>query len=249
LFDEQRNAKLIDFGFSVQVNKEITRRTLHTHILPPSINCVIFPKHVFDIVRFFALFSIFLLFHQCKEPKKLKVFCGTPSYMSPEIVKRSEYRGKPVDMWSMGVVLFAMLSGCFPFSAKTYPDLYKKILRGSFHFPDHFNSSLRDLLTGLLDMDPSRRLTVAQARQHPWVRKQQEKPLSLTPCAQFTVSEDPRHDLYREVVTRMVGLGIDREELVGDVLAKRRNSLTSCYYLLAVAMRMRHKLGNHQQAH
>jgi len=208
LFDEHRNAKLIDFGFSVQ----------------------------------------------CKEPKKLKVFCGTPSYMAPEIVKRAEYRGKPVDMWGLGVVLFAMLSGCFPFSAKSYPELYKKILRGAFHFPDTFGASLRDLLKGLLCMDPAQRLTVSQARAHPWVRglnKQglgilhAEKPLALTPCAQFTVSEDATQDLYREVLTRMVGLGIDHGELVGDVVAKRRNSMTTCYYLLAVAMRMRHKLGNH----
>ena len=56
LFDDNRNAKLIDFGFSVQ----------------------------------------------CKDPKRLKVFCGTPSYMAPEIVNRVEYRGKPVDMWSLG---------------------------------------------------------------------------------------------------------------------------------------------------
>ena len=47
--------------------------------------------------------------------KKLKIFCGTPSYMSPEIVRKSEYEGKPVDMWALGVLLYVMLTGAFPF--------------------------------------------------------------------------------------------------------------------------------------
>jgi serine/threonine protein kinase len=219
LFDNCHNAKLIDFGFSVQ----------------------------------------------CKEPKRLKVFCGTPrsvssalsrvftssifetfrlfSYMAPEIVKRCEYLGAPVDMWAMGVVLFAMLSGCFPFSAKTYPDLYKKVVRGTFQLPDSFSSSLRDLLSSLLCYDPSMRMTVTQARNHPWVRAHTSPPLKHTPCAQLTVSKDARLDIYKEAVARMTALGVDRDALVTDVITKQRNSLTTCYYLLAVAMRLRHKPG------
>ena len=196
LFDEDRNAKLIDFGFSVQ----------------------------------------------CKD-KKLKVFCGTPSYMAPEIVKRTEYRGKPVDIWSLGVVLYAMMSGCFPFSAKTYPDLYKKIIKGHFRFPESFSPSLRDLVSNMLRADPNERFTVQQCRNHPWVKQYTPKSLKCTKAAQYTVSKDARHDIYREVLDRMMVLGINRDELVSDIMHRKRNSLTCCYYLLAVAMRMRNKTG------
>ena len=50
--------------------------------------------------------------------------------MAPEIVRRMEYEGKPVDIWSLGILLYALLCGCFPFRAKSYPDLYRRIARG-----------------------------------------------------------------------------------------------------------------------
>ncbi len=58
---------------------------------------------------------------------KLKVFCGTPSYMAPEIVRKHEYDGKPVDIWALGVLLFVLLTGTFPFRGISEQDLYQKI--------------------------------------------------------------------------------------------------------------------------
>ena len=66
----------------------------------------------------------------CISKEKLRVFCGTPSYMSPEIVRKHEYDGKPVDMWALGVLLYVMLTGTFPFRGVSEHDLYQKIQRG-----------------------------------------------------------------------------------------------------------------------
>ena len=63
---------------------------------------------------------------------RLRIFCGTPSYMSPEIVRKTEYEGKPVDMWALGVLLYQMLTGVFPFRGVSESELvHCDYLRGS----------------------------------------------------------------------------------------------------------------------
>jgi serine/threonine protein kinase len=59
--------------------------------------------------------------------QRLKVFCGTPSYMAPEITRKTDYEGRPVDMWALGVLLYVMLTGTFPFRGISEQDLYQRI--------------------------------------------------------------------------------------------------------------------------
>lgn len=68
----------------------------------------------------------------CNPSQKLKIFCGTPSYMSPELTMKREYDGRAVDMWALGVLLFVMLTGTFPFRGHSESELYAKIQRGVF---------------------------------------------------------------------------------------------------------------------
>ncbi|CDW79724.1 protein kinase domain containing protein [Stylonychia lemnae] len=68
--------------------------------------------------------------------KKLKTFCGTPSFMSPEIVSKRDYCGKQSDIWALGVILYSMVFGRTPFRAENERELYRKIAKGSFYFPD-----------------------------------------------------------------------------------------------------------------
>ena len=106
--------------------------------------------------------------HVRESGKRLKVFCGTPSYMAPEITQRQEYVGGPVDIWSLAVLLYACLCGSFPFTAKTYPELYKKIASAQVTFPDHVSHPCRDLLRRMMTADPAKRITLASAKLHPW---------------------------------------------------------------------------------
>ena len=65
----------------------------------------------------------------------IKSFCGTPSYMAPEIVSRKEYRGDKADMWACGVVMYVMLTGCFPFKSQDEKGLFRKITKGIYPVP------------------------------------------------------------------------------------------------------------------
>jgi serine/threonine protein kinase len=105
--------------------------------------------------------------------ERLKIFCGTPSYMSPEIVSKKEYYGGPSDIWACGVLLYNLLVGTFPFkSVTTEKDLFRKILRGIFNFGqrESLSSEAKDLIKQMLTIDPSERPTATMILNHPWFK-------------------------------------------------------------------------------
>jgi serine/threonine protein kinase len=103
--------------------------------------------------------------------KKIRVFCGTPSYMAPEIVARKEHTGHCTDIWATGVLLFAMLCGSFPFKGQTDRELYRRIAKGVFCFPEGLGVSpgARELVNRCLCVDYNRRLTIAEVVSDSWV--------------------------------------------------------------------------------
>lgn len=83
--------------------------------------------------------------------------CGTPDYLAPEIIKK-EGHGKAVDWWSMGVILFEMVTGRLPFTASHLTALYKTIVAGDYKMPPDVDPAAHDLITELLQVDASKRL-------------------------------------------------------------------------------------------
>lgn len=111
--------------------------------------------------------------------RKVKIFCGTPSYMAPEIVLKTEYCGPPADIWAMGVLLFTILSGQFPYRGATDEELYDKICRADYHLPKEVKESLspaaKDLLAKLFSLKASDRPTAKEILEHQWLYHVSEK--------------------------------------------------------------------------
>ena len=124
-------------------------------------NCLLDSRRICKIVDF-GFSTAF------RPGQKLKTFCGSPSYAAPEIISRKPYIGPPVDVWSLGVLLFGMLAGYFPFQGDTADDLYRRVLRGEFKPPNFISRESRDLLRRMLTVDPSRRATISDVLNHPW---------------------------------------------------------------------------------
>jgi len=100
--------------------------------------------------------------------------CGTPDYLCPEIVS-GQGHGKPVDWWTLGVLIYEMLASFAPFVADDPIDTYRKIMAGRIRFPRYFSEEVRDLIRGLLHSKPAKRLGVGNGgadniRRHPWYK-------------------------------------------------------------------------------
>lgn len=98
----------------------------------------------------------------------LKTACGSPCYAAPEMIAGKKYLGENVDIWSCGVIMFALICGFLPFEDPDTSKLYKKILSGEFKIPSFVSKDAADLLTKILHTDPEKRLKVSEIRQHKW---------------------------------------------------------------------------------
>jgi len=104
------------------------------------------------------------------------MFCGTPSYMAPEIVVKKEYRGSSADVWALGVLLYVILTGVFPFKGHTDKELYQKICCADYPKITGVSRQAENLIECMLTVDPDRRITaqqvtsyIIQILKHEWI--------------------------------------------------------------------------------
>ena len=105
------------------------------------------------------------------EGETLKTACGSPCYAAPEMIEGKHYNGLMSDIWSSGVVLFAMVCGYLPFEDEVTAKLYKKIGKADYQCPKYVSENFKDLLSKILNVNPQTRYTIDQIRNHEWSKQ------------------------------------------------------------------------------
>lgn len=158
-----------------------------------------------------------------KTGETLKTACGSPCYAAPEMIAGKRYHGATVDVWSCGVILFAMICGYLPFEDPNTSLLYKKILTADYKCAKWVSSEAQDLLKKILNTDPEKRYTIEMIRSHPWFTShmQQSEPVP---------ADLPQ--IQEETIKAAEVLGIDRSLLLESLNNNRYNNATATYWLL-----------------
>jgi 5'-AMP-activated protein kinase, catalytic alpha subunit len=152
--------------------------------------------------------------------------CGSPCYASPEMIQGKIYNGTQVDIWSIGIILYAMLCGFLPFDDPDNDILYKKIIDGKFSLPNFLSDNSKDLLKNILNTDPEKRYTLKQIRSHPWFNR---IPVMINEGLLVGVINIP---VDENLLEKMLKLGYKKEEVRENILNNRHNNATTTYYLL-----------------
>lgn len=157
----------------------------------------------------------------------LRTSCGSPNYAAPEVISGKLYAGPEVDVWSCGVIVYALLCGTLPFDDESIPFLFRKIKGGLYILPAYLSENARDLISKMLVVEPLKRITMAEIRQHPWFLEQLPRYLAVPPALSTKTVIDER------VLDAVVATtAFARERVVAELLHGRRNYLTAAYHLL-----------------
>jgi len=175
--------------------------------------------------------------------KKLNEHCGTPSYIAPEILLESGYDGQPVDVWSAGVVLYAMLCGRVPFKGENLADLKRCILRGKFHVPSNLSKKADLMIRGVIVVDPKKRFTIRDALEHQWLHGVVNRAATVYGVPEPVCSQDggmsegvrplPNDRVTKDLLGRVAMFGFPRTHIEESLRDGRLNHATATFYLLA----------------
>ncbi|XP_026635064.1 serine/threonine-protein kinase SIK2 isoform X3 [Microtus ochrogaster] len=166
-----------------------------------------------------------------KTGELLATWCGSPPYAAPEVFEGQQYEGPQLDIWSMGVVLYVLVCGALPFDGPTLPVLRQRVLEGRFRIPYFMSEDCEHLIRRMLVLDPSKRLSIAQIKEHKWmlIEVPVQRPI-LYPQEQ---ENEPSIGEFNEQVLRLMhSLGIDQQKTIESLQNKSYNHFAAIYFLL-----------------
>uniref|UniRef100_A0A8C7ZK35 MAP/microtubule affinity-regulating kinase 3 n=1 Tax=Oryzias sinensis TaxID=183150 RepID=A0A8C7ZK35_9TELE len=159
---------------------------------------------------------------------KLDTFCGSPPYAAPELFQGKKYDGPEVDIWSLGVILYTLVSGSLPFDGQNLKELRERVLRGKYRIPFYMSTDCENLLKKLLVLNPGKRGSMPQIMKDRWMNAGYED-AELKP---FSEPEQDFGDLKR--IELMETMGFSQNEVKKALDGQKYNEATAIYLLLGM---------------
>lgn len=157
---------------------------------------------------------------------KLDTFCGSPPYAAPELFQGRKYDGPEVDVWSLGVILYTLVSGSLPFDGATLRELRERVLRGKYRIPFYMSTDCENLLKKFLVLNPAKRASLESIMKDKWMNMGYEED-ELTP---FT---EPKPDLKdQKRIEALVAMGYNRQDIEESLTFTRYDDVFATYLLL-----------------
>ncbi|XP_070781401.1 MAP/microtubule affinity-regulating kinase 3-like isoform X7 [Enoplosus armatus] len=158
---------------------------------------------------------------------KLDTFCGSPPYAAPELFQGKKYDGPEVDVWSLGVILYTLVSGSLPFDGQNLKELRERVLRGKYRIPFYMTTDCENLLKRFLVLNPGKRGTLEQIMKDRWINAgSDEEALKPFIEPELDIRDQKRIDM-------MVGLGYSRGEINDSLTKMKYDDITATYLLLS----------------
>ncbi|XP_019732829.1 MAP/microtubule affinity-regulating kinase 3a [Hippocampus comes] len=157
---------------------------------------------------------------------KLDTFCGSPPYAAPELFQGKKYDGPEVDVWSLGVILYTLVSGSLPFDGQNLKELRERVLRGKYRIPFYMSTDCENLLKRFLVLNPAKRGTLEQIMKDRWINAGFEDD-ELKPYVEpeLDITDQKRIDV-------MVGMGYNLDEIQESLAKMKYDEITATYLLL-----------------
>ncbi|XP_018584523.2 serine/threonine-protein kinase MARK2 isoform X10 [Scleropages formosus] len=170
---------------------------------------------------------------------KLDTFCGSPPYAAPELFQGKKYDGPEVDVWSLGVILYTLVSGSLPFDGQNLKELRERVLRGKYRIPFYMSTDCENLLKKFLILNPTKRGSLEQQiMKDRWMNVGHEDD-ELKPYQEPQPDyKDPRRtgqrpgtggDWKREL---MIQMGYSQDEIQDSLVNQKYNEVMATYLLL-----------------
>ncbi|XP_047429102.1 serine/threonine-protein kinase MARK2 isoform X12 [Mugil cephalus] len=157
---------------------------------------------------------------------KLDTFCGSPPYAAPELFQGKKYDGPEVDVWSLGVILYTLVSGSLPFDGQNLKELRERVLRGKYRIPFYMSTDCENLLKKFLILNPSKRGSLEQIMRDRWMNvgyEEEELKPYIEPQPDY---KDPKR------TDVMLQMGFSQEEIQDSLVNQKYNDVMATYLLL-----------------